>query len=418
MRIGSLCTGYGGLDLAAHALLGGDIAWVCDIDEDVNRLLEVRFPGIPNLGDITALPDAEPVDVVTAGFPCQPVSTAGQRKGIEDERWIWDDIIAFVGRMDPRPRMLLLENVPGLLSANRGDAMARVVEGLAALGYVGRYRLLRASDVGACHRRARWFCVALHAEHAGWDAAPFAGRVAEASAIGEGGEWESAGTDRSPVADSDGIRVGPVGGSGRRDDGFDGVGESAAVPAGTEGAHAADSPQGDYLPTPTSWLGRRPGNSDLTDPGSKRVGSGGSHPRSIELVDAIARMLPTPTAQAAKHGATPDIHANRHGHNLWDLPHLLPGGRGHDPEVWGSFTAALDRHAAVMGSRAPSPVTDDGKLSPRFVEWMMMLPPGWVTGDDLGLTRAAQLRILGNGVVPAQAYAAYASLFETMGVAA
>lgn len=418
MRIGSLCTGYGGLDLAAHALLGGDIAWVCDIDEDVNRLLEVRFPGIPNLGDITALPDAEPVDVVTAGFPCQPVSNAGQRKGIEDERWIWDDIVAFVGRMDPRPRMLLLENVPGLLSANRGDAMARVVEGLAALGYVGRYRLLRASDVGACHRRARWFCVALHAEHAGWDAAPFAGRVAETSAIGKGGEWESAGTDRSPVADSDGIRVGPVGGSGRRDDGFDGVGEPAAVPAGTEGAHAADSPQGDYLPTPTSWLGRRPGNSDLTDPGSKRVGSGGSHPRSIELVDAIARMLPTPTAQAAKHGATPDIHANRHGHNLWDLPHLLPGGRGHDPEVWGSFTAALDRHAAVMGSRAPSPVTDDGKLSPRFVEWMMMLPPGWVTGDDLGLTRAAQLRILGNGVVPAQAYAAYASLFETMGVAA
>src|SRR5690606_27625895 len=161
---------------------GGDIAWVCDIDEDVNRLLEVRFPGIPNLGDITALPDAEPVDVMTAGFPCQPVSNAGQRKGIEDERWSWDDIIAFVGRMDPRPRMLLLENVPGLLSANRGDAMARVVEGLAALGYVGRYRLLRASDVGACHRRARWFCVALHAEHAGWDAAPFAGRVAEASA--------------------------------------------------------------------------------------------------------------------------------------------------------------------------------------------------------------------------------------------
>lgn len=162
MKIGSLCTGYAGLDAAVEEVIGGELAWVADNDPGPSAILAHRLPGVPNLGDITTADwgAAPPVDVLSGGFPCQPASLAGPRKGLDDDRWLFDDICTAVGRMDPRPGLLVFENVPGLLTIDRGDAMARVVQGLAVLGYVGRYRLLRASDVGACHRRERMFIVA------------------------------------------------------------------------------------------------------------------------------------------------------------------------------------------------------------------------------------------------------------------
>lgn len=162
MRIGSLCTGYGGLDMSVQAVIPADLAWVADPDPGASALLAHHHPQVPNLGDITAVdwPAVEPVDVLTAGFPCQPVSVAGTRTGTDDERWLFDDITTAIRDMVAPPGLLVFENVPGLLAANRGDAMARVVSGLAALGYVGTYRVLRASDAGAPHRRERVFIAA------------------------------------------------------------------------------------------------------------------------------------------------------------------------------------------------------------------------------------------------------------------
>lgn len=163
LTAGSLCTGTGALDMAAAAVLGPiRHAWHADNDPDAARLLAHRHPGVPNLGDLTRVDwtRVPPVAVLTAGFPCQPVSAAGRRAGLNDERWLFDDIADAVGAMDPRPELLLLENVPGLLTANRGHAMARVVHRLAALGYVGRYRVVSASAVGAPHRRERVFVAA------------------------------------------------------------------------------------------------------------------------------------------------------------------------------------------------------------------------------------------------------------------
>src|SRR5213075_2264331 len=107
-----------------------------------NKILAHRYPDVPNLGDLTAVDwsRVEPVDILTAGFPCQPVSHAGKRAGVSDERWLFDDICTAISRMVTRPRLLVFENVAGLLSANGGDAMARVVLGLAQIGYVGCWR--------------------------------------------------------------------------------------------------------------------------------------------------------------------------------------------------------------------------------------------------------------------------------------
>lgn len=106
LRIGSLCSGYGGLEMGVQAVLGGAVAWHCENDPDASRVLAHHWPDVPNHGDLrsTDWASVEPVDVVTAGFPCQPVSSAGRRKGTDDDRWLWDDICAAVGRMDPQPR--------------------------------------------------------------------------------------------------------------------------------------------------------------------------------------------------------------------------------------------------------------------------------------------------------------------------
>ena len=83
MRIGSLFSGYGGLDLAVQSVLGGEVAWHVEYDKAPSRILDHHFPGVPNYGDVTKLDftTVEPVDVLTGGYPCQPFSHAGLRKG-------------------------------------------------------------------------------------------------------------------------------------------------------------------------------------------------------------------------------------------------------------------------------------------------------------------------------------------------
>jgi DNA (cytosine-5)-methyltransferase 1 len=152
--VGSLFTGIGGIDLGLERA-GFRVAWMCERDEYCQRVLEKHWPGVPIYDDATNLPDdVERVDVITAGFPCQPVSYAGRRKAQDDERWLWPYVQDCISVL--RPRGVLLENVPGLLTAGFDD----VIGGLAACGYDAEWDCIPAAAVGAPHLRDRIFVIA------------------------------------------------------------------------------------------------------------------------------------------------------------------------------------------------------------------------------------------------------------------
>ncbi|MCR6488318.1 DNA cytosine methyltransferase [Amycolatopsis sp. OK19-0408] len=159
--IGSLCTGLLGLDLAVAAVLGGRIAWYSEIDPHAERILTARLPGVPNLGDLRTIDftGVEQVDVLTAGFPCQDISAAGRRAGIEKgtRSGLWRNVLDAVRVL--RPSLVILENVAALRWRNGG--LDHVLGGLAETRYDAVWRCVRASDIGAAHRRERVFVCAV-----------------------------------------------------------------------------------------------------------------------------------------------------------------------------------------------------------------------------------------------------------------
>lgn len=154
MKLLSLCTGYGGLDLAVEEFFNAELIGCADIDKYASIAIDKHFD-VPNYGDIRNVLNLDiECDILTAGYPCQPFSQAGQRKGLDDERHIWPTIAQIIGKF--RPRIVVLENVRGHLSLG----LKEVLKDLAQLGYHARWEVVRASDVGAPHQRARVFIVA------------------------------------------------------------------------------------------------------------------------------------------------------------------------------------------------------------------------------------------------------------------
>lgn len=153
MRVGSLFSGIGGLDLGLERA-GMSVAWQCESDPYCRAVLAHHWPGLHIYEDIRDIEDAEPVDLVCGGFPCQPVSLAGKGLAQEDPRWLWPEFARVVGFL--RPRYVLVENVPGLV--RRG--LADVVGDLAAMGYDAEWQIVSAASVGAPHLRERLFVVA------------------------------------------------------------------------------------------------------------------------------------------------------------------------------------------------------------------------------------------------------------------
>lgn len=300
MKIGSLFTGYGGLDTA----IGGELAWYAEIDKAACEVLAHHYPGVPNLGDITMIDwtQVEPVDVLTGGYPCQPFSHAGLRKGKNDDRHLWPYVRDAIHTL--RPEYAVLENVSGHLTLGFAD----VLSDLATIGFDAEWGTFRASDVGAPHQRKRLFIVA--------------------------------------YPNTQGIQ-------GHEDIGGE-----------TPSERRGHFEQGVSAPT-----------SDTEHDGF----NGGTLTGSIGESEN-QRRLQQPERR------NPDID-------------------------WGKYTPTIRRWESVLERTAPAPTVqrkDKRRLNPQFVEWMMGLDEGHVTGH--GLSSAQELKMLGNGVVPQQARAAIAQL--------
>jgi DNA (cytosine-5)-methyltransferase 1 len=303
MKIGSLCSGYGGLDMAVEAFYGAKTAFMCDIDKYASIVIKERW-GVPNLGDMKQVDwsNVEPVDILTAGYPCQPFSTAGQRKGSADERHLWPYIKKIISHL--QPSRVILENVRGHLTLGFKEVLADLTK----IGYDAKWSIVRASDVGAPHRRERLFVLAQPADTNG---------------------------ERSVIRESTKER-------NQRESQFELSGSSKTVTDST-----SKGLQG------SSWEGLRYKQSSQT------------------VSDTNDKYQP------------------------YD---------GSMQELGSRFASRRQMRLR----RPPNPLDINAKLNAEFVEYMMGLPVGWVT--DLDISRSQQLKLLGNGVVPQQAYYAIQKL--------
>ncbi|MDP9143851.1 MAG: DNA cytosine methyltransferase [Actinomycetota bacterium] len=159
LSVGSLFSGIGGIDLGLERA-GMVTRWFVEWDAHCRNVLARHWPGLPIYGDITAVDwsGVERVDVLAGGFPCQPVSNAGLRRGTDDERWLWPEFARAIRILEPR--YVFVENVAALL----GRGFEYVVTDLAALGYDAEWECIPAAAVGAPHLRNRLWLIAYRAE--------------------------------------------------------------------------------------------------------------------------------------------------------------------------------------------------------------------------------------------------------------
>ena len=406
MKVGSLFTGYGGLDIA----VGGDLAWYAEIEPAACQVLAHHYPNVPNLGDITKIDwsQVEPVDVITGGYPCQPFSHAGNRKGKNDVRHLWPNVLDAIRAI--RPRYAILENVSGHLTLGFADVLAD----LAKIGWSCEWGTYRASDVGAPHRRERIFIIA-HTTR------------------GIGGEGQGRGLSESEGATrlathagdiaADTINHGLQHASERMDAGQGQAATSRhqhiAANAQHDGSHGGTLTGSISASKEQGRLQQFEGcDSDIATDTSRDGHGQQLHARGMAGVEGQATRSPQQRERSRRESDSRGVDdaadtAVTIGRQSTVQRTQQKQPRGCGGIVWGKYAPAIARWESVLERPAPAPTIERNekrRLNPRFVEWMMGLPDGWVTGH--GLSAAKELKMLGNGVVPQQAHAAITQLLE------
>jgi DNA (cytosine-5)-methyltransferase 1 len=160
IKYGSVCSGVEAATVAWHSL-GWQPQWFSEIEKFPSAVLKHHYPAVPNHGDMTKFKewnDDRPINVLVGGTPCQSFSVAGLRKGLDDPRGnLMLTYLAIAAKY--RPKWLVWENVPGVLSSNGGLDFASLLRGMGELGYGFAYRVLDAQYFGVAQRRRRVFVV-------------------------------------------------------------------------------------------------------------------------------------------------------------------------------------------------------------------------------------------------------------------
>lgn len=354
--IGSLFSGVGALDRAVEAILGEQLAWSVDIDPACRLVLERHWPAAQHLDHLDK--PRERTEYLVAGFPCQPFSLAGLRRGGDDDRDGRPLVLAAVER--DQPRVVFLENVPGFAPKSKPGPRAGLVPNLLELGYSVADVTLGACAVEAAHHRHRWYAIA-------WQSGSPAERRFQVPC---GAPQRRNALPPTPVARD---------GHSRND-------VNALIRRRAEGWT-----KGLTLGPALQMLALLP------SPGALAMRTSSS---AVELETALHSLLPTPRATDGSNGGP-----NQRGRR-GDL--ALPSAV--QPANWGQYAAAVARHEAMYGDLPdPLEVGPRGGLRLRwpFVQSLMALPDDWIAPD---CDRLDALRMLGNAVFAPAAEAAYRHL--------
>jgi DNA (cytosine-5)-methyltransferase 1 len=154
MRVLDLFSGIGGFSLGLESTGHFETIAFCEKDEFCQKVLQKNFKNIPIEGDIRNVKGEKyQADVVTGGFPCQPFSVAGKRKGTDDDRYLWDETIRVV--RECKPKYFIGENVEGLINIQEGMVLRQVQTDLEKEGFEVQCLVIPASGIGAWHQRKR-----------------------------------------------------------------------------------------------------------------------------------------------------------------------------------------------------------------------------------------------------------------------
>lgn len=423
ITIASLCSGVGMLDEGvrlgcAHLGIGTRVACYCEWEAYSSSVLLARMEDASlepapvwcgDLADFDGQEFAGKVDIVTAGFPCQPWSCAGQQRGAADERWIWDAIGRFIRTV--RPAIVFLENVPGLVS---GGGLNAVLADLADAGFDAEWCALSAADCGASHRRERVFILA-YARREHGDIFQRLRGVRQHSRSGDtlGDASRERRRSRHHAVQSSGSQPS----AGQADDVGEGRGRMAnavrtnaqlAAASRRDGAGAAAAGAGQSMAN-ASGAGRKERSSVGRNDGAECE----AIERSSEPVaDTISERCGQEQRRAGDFGEASGRHGRRHASSAAESGGVVVNA----PSIG---TDAGELAGCEYVAFAPGPTADWGNIPEAL--WPAVESGFHVLVDGNALvvdaSRTDQLRCAGNGVVALCAAAAFVELMRRAGVA-